>query len=102
MDETLDSIAWAMNLLDMVDWDRCTVSLERGTVFGWIERDDGRNDFVVLFWDATGFGYTTSSAKHSREIGERLGFPEGGHRDCERVEDVFGNRVNRVIHQKTT
>ena len=92
---SLEAIAGAMNALGMVKWDRCIVSAPRGAVYGWIAREDGRSDFVLLHWNPVGLGYTTSSARHSKEIGERLGFSGEGHRDCQRVEDVFGGLVER-------
>lgn len=95
-----DLIALAMNLLDMVTWDRCVVSESSGCAYGWIARDDGRSDFVLLRWDGDTIGYTTSSAMHSREIGRRLGCSGETHRDCERVEDVFGALVERAVRQE--
>jgi hypothetical protein len=95
-------LARLMNLLPEVVWDRCVLGDDRGVVYGWIAREeDARHDFAMLQYDETGRLYfTTSSAKHSREFSRRLSGEEGGpdtHRDCERVEDVFGGLVARKV-----
>jgi len=86
---------------DFVTWDRYTTG-ERGEhtiadVYGWIDRDDEYKDFVwVRFWpDNEVFEYTTSSDKHSQQLGE-IWFGESSEHDpCQRVEDTFDipNRV---------
>lgn len=69
-------------------------------VYGWVERPDGRADFVLAdFYVPEGDGepnYTmlTSSPGLSAALAERLF--DGDHIDCERVEDVFGNLVART------
>ena len=56
-------------------------------IFGWIERDDGKADFLVLkIVNGAVTYFTTSSAHFSREFAERLDFT---HRDCERCEKDF-------------
>ena len=102
-------LAAKMNLLPEVAWDRWGGWYEYpgdqgimvASVFGWIARDDGRSDFMVLsgFW-AEGAGlyhlsFNTSSARYSREFSERLGMDD--HRDCRRVEDDFGSLVERKV-----
>jgi hypothetical protein len=72
--------------------------MERVTAFGWIDREDGRSDFVVVYIDHHGAaGFATSSAKYSREFSERLFGTSEGHRDCERIEDVFGDLVPNKV-----
>lgn len=101
--EILDAIAERCNRLPEVAWDRCVIHDEFGFagVYGWITRDDGHLDFVVLSFtwgETTGLqgetlvwfsvGFTTSSAKYSPSIHERLGF-ESEHTDCQPVGDVL-------------
>jgi hypothetical protein len=79
-----------MALLSLVKWDRYTMGPEGvSTVFGWIDRQDGRSDFVLLRPTREGCGVTTSSAEHSEAIGAALngGEPTGRHQPCLRVED---------------
>lgn len=109
-DEVLAAIAERMNRLTQVDWDRCVLHDNSGVAYGWIGRTDGRSDFVQLdfSWGETmglsgesvtwfAVGFSTSSAEHSAEIGKLLGLSEDGHKDCERVESVFGDQVKRRI-----
>jgi hypothetical protein len=91
-------LAEIMNQLTEVKWDRCTgVGGRAGSVFGWIERPDGRADFIVVGWLGGKVWYTTSSAEFSREFSRRLVGTDKDHRDCERVEDVFGGDVTRKV-----
>lgn len=102
------SISDAMNQLDFVTWDRCIVhdyplyADPLGlTVYGWIARDDGRSDFVVLEsypWEDR-LGYTTSSARYSAEIHRRLYGSDDGHTDCQRVADSF---LSDLVARKVT
>lgn len=111
-DELLAAMAERMNRLDEVGvkWDRCVLHEASGVAYGWIGREDGRFDFVALefqWGDTTGLdgesfqwfstGITTSSAKHSARISELLRGPSSSHKDCERVEDVFGALVNHKV-----
>lgn len=107
----MDEVASVLNSLEMVRWDRCVKreatadNPTRVTAYGWIDRDqDAYKDFVVIFFsDHRPIGYTTSSAKWSAEISRRL-FGESqsaGHRECERIEDVFGDLVvNKTSRSK--
>lgn len=110
-DELRAALAERMNRLPEVCWDRCVLHDESGVAYGWISRDDGRSDFVVLEfqWGETkglggesltwlGVGFTTSSARYSHEISKRLHGSDGGHKDCERIEDAFGALVQNAIH----
>lgn len=104
-----EPIAEWLNRLPFVRWDRCLrvpvggdSQYEMLTVYGWIDRDDGRADFVVMefpSYDETP-GFTTSSAKHSAAINQLLykdADPNAPHYECDRVDDVFGALVpNRV------
>lgn len=77
-----------MAVLDFVNWDRFAGNTERLSVFGWIDRPDGRSDFVLLRVTAEGIAFTTSSAELSPEISRRLngGEPSSSHNACQRVE----------------
>lgn len=93
-----DKAAAVLNKLPEVRWDRCVRRMENMTAFGWIDREDGRADFVVVYIDHGGpWAYATSSAEFSRSISERLFGITEGHRDCERIEDVFGDLVPNKI-----
>lgn len=86
-----------LNLLPEVTWDRYSGEEDSIDVFGWIKRDDGRSDFVVLgIKHGEAEYFETSSAKYSKEFATRLEFT---HSDCKRVEDNFPN-VKSVKLQK--
>lgn len=104
------AMAERMNRLPYVRWDRCSFGDREGSVFGWIDREDGRADFVALDfqWGDTqdlygesvawfAVGTNTSSARYSREIGQAIVGSTETHRDCERVEDVFGSLVHSCV-----
>lgn len=105
--EVLAALADRMNRIAQVRWDRCVMRSASGVSYGWIDRDDGRSDFVLLdfSWGETSglagetvpwlsVGYSTSSAEFSEAIGTALGLG-GDHKDCERIEGVFGESVAR-------
>ncbi len=103
-DEQKTQVAAAMNLLPFVRWDRfIDWEYDEGSngvlVYGWIDRDDGRADFVTLqFESAWGWkpdqcAATTSSAARSREIQQLLGHDAADHADCKRVDEHFGDLV---------
>lgn len=116
-DEVLAAMAERMNRLDFVRWDRCVRHDNTAVAYGWISRDDGRSDFVLLdfsWGDTEGLdgstltwfavGFSTSSAVYSAIISRLLhGGGEGvEHRDCERVEDVLGALVNWKVTRDGT
>jgi hypothetical protein len=83
-------------LNDLVEWDRYGIRNEddSGFIFGWIKRDDGFYDFVIikfwLDWDKKGaffYNYDTSSKKYSKEIGVRLGSNLDGYLECRSASD---------------
>ncbi len=91
-------IATLMNKLPEVRWDRCAGDMDAGCVYGWLDRDDGRSDFVLFSWRNGDFVTTTSSASFSPVISERIHGNTTGHKPCKRVEDVFGDMVaNKVV-----
>jgi hypothetical protein len=106
--EQRSKVAAAMNLLPFVRWDRfVTWSYEGGgtglLVYGWVDREDGRSDFVTLQfesawgWEPSECSATTSSASYSREIQRLLRGTDEGHNDCQRVDEHFGDLVDRKV-----
>lgn len=84
--------------LEFVDWDRYVDRGDEVRVFGWIAREDGARDFVILSFSDEGVGIFTSSAKHTRTIARRLHGESTGHADCERVESLFTeDRLPNVV-----
>jgi hypothetical protein len=86
-----DKIANWLNQFPEVVWDRWTQSENWACAYGWIARDDGRFDFLVIdFDDGEPWKFSTSSAKFSKEFSVRLNF-EGstGHQECRRIENDF-------------
>ena len=56
-----------------VEWDRTSGPASAFNVFGWIRREDGGRDFVVVGFEYSEVsGYATSSARHSLLIGRLL------------------------------
>jgi hypothetical protein len=106
--ESRDLCAPWLNRLPFVRWDRFVAEPSGDiAVFGWIDRDDNRADFVLVLWeDAAPLPgppcYWTSSAAHSKEIGQLLygdqpWFSADEHIDCERVDESFGDLVDRWV-----
>lgn len=93
-----EEIEMTLNLLPEVAWDRFSGMYDSFCeVFGWVRREDGKSDFVLLQFDkGEVYGISTSSAKYSAEFSHRLGFD---HSDCKRVEHSMPN-VN-CIHLQT-
>ena len=92
----IDEIAEILELLDFVNWDRLFGDIEEPVIFGWIDRDDNKKDFVVLDFTQYPTWFATSSKKYSKEIGKLLEHKE--HSDCERVEDYF--KIKNMIKLK--
>jgi hypothetical protein len=101
------SIAHQMQRYPEVRWDRF-IEMDgewegQGSAFGWLDREDGRADFVALHWEPyagdgeLGFSISTSSAERSLEFAQRLHGEQAVHFDCQRVEDRFGDLVTNVI-----
>lgn len=103
-------IADTLNALPFVTWDRCVDTGEDTdrnrsiSVFGWIDRNDGRKDFILVeFASWTNKpGFATSSAFRSREIAEILYGLGGEHFECERVEKTFAGLVVNVVRLEKT
>lgn len=105
------TIADWLNRLPFVRWDRyLRVPVEDAdggqhelvTVYGWIDRDDDRSDFVLMEFPSYSDrpGFNTSSAKHSAAINSLLYKdvdPTAPHYECQRIDDLVGDLVpNRV------
>lgn len=94
-------VAALLNAVAGVRWDRCVRRKDLWTIYGWYYSGATKSDFVVAYFDAAGCcGVVTSSAEHSAKLPEQLGMAPGGHRDCERVEDVFGRTVERLCRHR--
>lgn len=91
MDTITLPVTETLNKLPEVVWDRFAGDgVDNVSVFGWIERDDGRSDFAFVMIDKDGpWLVSTSSAKYSAEFSARLGMGSDGHTGCRRVEDHF-------------
>lgn len=103
--ERLDRRAAVMNYLWFVRWDRAIPGDGFVDVYGWIDRDDGRSDFVLLtFWDehppGTPPSWSTSSARYSAEIATIINGRTDTHNGCRRVGDVFGDRVLNQVRSR--
>lgn len=95
----LKQLAELMNELPEVRWDRLTRSESYISIFGWIDRGDGKVDFAILHsFEELGEWLSTSSAELAEDFGRRLGCDPGAYNGCERVEQVFKGLVNNVIH----
>lgn len=106
---TAEQIADLMNLFPEVRWDRVSGVRERFFVYGWLDREDGRADFVNLILEledeeSLTHQLQTSSAERSEEFCRRLerycgAGPESPseHAPCQRVEDLFGDLVPSAI-----
>lgn|SRR3990167_10972126 len=85
-----------LNLFPEVIWDRYSGGLKDMAIFGWIDRKDGRKDFLVMdIVNGKPQFFRTSSAKLSKSFSERLGWT---HSDCKRVEDLFRGNVKCLIN----
>ena len=103
--ERLDRRAAIMNYLWFVRWDRAIPGDGLVDVYGWIDRDDGRSDFVLLtFWDehppGTPPSWSTSSARYSAEIATIVNGSTDTHNACRRVGDVFDDRVLNQVRSR--
>jgi hypothetical protein len=89
-------IEQTLNKLPEVTWDRWAGDMDACMIYGWIPRDDGRSDFVVLrFKGGECFNFVTSSHRFSAEFARRLLFQITDHNPCKRVED-FWPKVNCI------
>lgn len=86
----LAEIVEVCSRLELVKWDRLCSLENRVDIYGWMKREDGRSDFVLLqFTDLSDpslpVGIATSSAEYSAEMTEALYGTTDGHAECERV-----------------
>ena len=101
-----------MMKLPFVQWDRYVEHLEeaqQAVFYGWIARDDGKFDFVLVsyyskyhpFW-ADCISYSTSSKRYSPELSRiLLGREERPEAVCKRIEYDFPDVKNviRLNHE---
>lgn len=94
-----------LNRVPFVRWDRFTESPGEVIVYGWIDREDGHSDFVLVTFGQLdkvaegliGFGFTTSSHEHSTRLHRLLyATDESDHIACQRVEHELPNVHNSV------
>lgn len=92
-------IANWMNMLPIVKWDRMLETKRAITVYGWIDRPDGRSDFVSLRFAQPVVmtvqpELVTSSAYHSMRLHKCLRMEP---HDCKRISDEFGDSVHHKV-----
>lgn len=79
----IDVITKVLKKLDFINWDRYFEFDGGCSFFGWINRKDTHEDFVILDFVGKEIGYATSSKGHSKQIGDAL---NQEHSECKRVE----------------
>jgi len=75
-----------------VEWDRYVEDDDAYSVYGWIQRSDGKRDFVLVSIKedlGTYVSFVTSSAKYSKTLTELIHGDTSEHIDCKRVEDLY-------------
>ena len=75
-----------------VEWDRYVNDERTYSVYGWIQRGDGKRDFLlVTIKEDLGMyvSFVTSSAKYSRMITELIHGGTSEHIDCKKIEDLY-------------
>ena len=74
-----------------IEWDRFTEYNGEYAIYGWIQRKDGKRDFVLLqIYEEAGEikgGFTTSSAKYSEALNKFL-FGDKPHNKCIKIENL--------------
>lgn len=86
-----------LNLFPEVRWDRYTEDGRELEFYGWIERPDGKFDFIDIFFiNGEPEWYATSSAKLSKIFHRKLKI-KWPHLTCKRVENLFPNNEVRTI-----
>ncbi len=77
-----------LKMFPEVMWDRfCGEFDDEIDVYGWIDRKDGKKDFLVIEFTENFTSFLTSSAKYSKSFNERIG--SFSHEKCKRVENFF-------------
>jgi hypothetical protein len=75
-----------------VEWDRYVEDEDSYSVYGWIQRSDGKRDFVLVNIKedlGTYVSFVTSSAKYSRKLTEVIYGETSEHIDCQKVENLY-------------
>lgn len=99
LEETRKWAAEVLNSLPFVRWDRLVADEGMLRVYGWIDRDDQYQDFILIdFLDTGGFRFVTSAAaRHEDILAGLYGSADVGGETCRRVEDVFPDMVPTAI-----
>lgn len=74
-----------------ITWDRFIDSPGFVTIYGWLERSDGKRDFIIILMSKlseTLIFYATSSIKYSQAIQDYLGVAPEDHNDCQLFENM--------------
>ncbi len=80
-----------LELFPDVQWDRWAGTPEGTSAFGWIARSDGQRDFLLIrFQYGEVTSYTTSSAKHTAAIADKL---DCEHSNCRPIAELFGQNA---------
>lgn len=91
---------------DLVKWDRYAIKddIGGGFLFGWIKRDDGKYDFVVINFQMNNgvlmLGYNTSSKKYSQEILKRLKGNLKSYAECRSAGEIILDEGSLIDWQK--
>jgi len=87
------TVRLSLEAMAFVEWDRAAKTDDgRAYFYGWIAREDGRRDFVVVEYALdTGLPgwWLTSSAKYSLTLHKLLDPPDVGHEDCLTITQVM-------------
>jgi hypothetical protein len=98
----LDFMAEKANELEMVQWDRAILTDDQSAMYGWTPGEQpGRFDFVMLwFWfdPEPAYTFATSSTRHSPTINQIVA-PGTPHNDCQPVQVVFGDALQRMVER---
>jgi hypothetical protein len=75
-----------------VEWDRYIEDDGTYNVYGWIQRSDGKRDFLLVSIKedlGTYVSFVTSSAKYSKTLTGLIHGDTSEHIDCKKVEDLY-------------
>jgi hypothetical protein len=75
---------------DFVEWDRYIESPGAYAIYGWIQRGDGKRDFLILYWTKVHkkiVTYVTSSAKYDNRISQLTGISD--IEQCKKISELL-------------
>lgn len=106
----LAGLAQVMNKAKCVRWDRCIDGPDILRIYGWIDRPDGRADFVIIEAHrrtdvhrdevvAPDCYLLSSNADPdiNAELAKAIDLDLGNFTPCQRIEEVFGGMVTNAI-----